>query len=100
MYLIYCSCTSAAASQNKTHTNNTSTHTHLDRLVVGLSLLERLPGVVHDVDFHALSLVTEVRVEVGTGSPINIVARCRFRLRSVRRANPEQPGLNLDQAGP
>lgn len=60
----------------ETKKNYTATHdTHLNGLGGGLRLLERLSGVIDDVDLHALSLVAKVGVQGRSRSLRDVVAR-------------------------
>lgn len=60
-----------------------------------LGLLERLPGVVHDVDLDARALVAERRVEPRQRPRWDVVARRGLQLVTTRPAKPEKPGLYL-----
>lgn len=73
----------------------TKANTNLDDLRGWLGLLERLAGVVHDVDLHARALVTERRVEPRSRARRDVVARRGLKVHTVRFTETEKPGLNL-----
>lgn len=90
--------THAGTQPNKTETKqkrNTHTQTDLDDLRRWLGLLERLAGVIHDVDLHARALVAERGVEPCSRARRDIVARRGLQVDAVHSTETEKPGLNL-----